>query len=221
MYQCIGIYGGTFDPIHYGHLRPVMDVYEKYRLDHIRFIPSAIPPHRQTPDTSTQLRVKLLSTAIDSISAFKLDLREVERGGQSYMFDTLQSLRQDFTEYSLVLILGLDAFLNLPQWHRWKELLNYCHIIVTQRPNHEIPTKQFSTKDWPEIISDYYHQFACHENSMLHKTLCGRIFLTEVTQLDISSSNIRERIKNKQSIDFLVPEKVKNLINKNNLYQSN
>jgi len=215
MEQTIGVYGGTFDPIHYGHLRPVMDVYEKYQLDHIRFIPSSIPPHRETPNTSIELRLKLIKAAIETIPAFKLDLREIDRGGKSYMVDTLKHLRQDYPNSSLALILGLDAFLNLPQWYCWQELLQYSHIIVTHRPNNEL-----SIDKWPEKIADYYNQHRTLEKSMLHTSLCGKIFLTEVIQLDISSSNIRKRIRNKQSIDFLLPENVIRLINQHHLYQT-
>ena len=106
----IGIYGGTFDPVHYGHLRPNLELCEVLQMDHVRFIPASIPPHRDEPQTSADKRLEMVSLAIEAEEKFVLDDREIRRGGASYMVDTLKSLRQDFPDHPLCLLMGMDAF---------------------------------------------------------------------------------------------------------------
>ena len=110
MPRMIGIYGGTFDPIHYGHLRPALDVLQQTGLDEVRFIPNRAPPHRESPVLSDQQRAELVQLAIADTPEFVLDERELKREGPSYMVDTLQSLKDEFPEDTLCLIMGMDAF---------------------------------------------------------------------------------------------------------------
>ena len=141
----IGIYGGTFDPVHYGHLRPAMDVYEAFALDEIRFIPCGQPPHRTQPVASAQQRLAMLHRAIADNPVFKVDDREVSRAGPSYMIDTLHSLRTDMPEADLYLILGMDAFAGFDRWHRWQDILLLCKLIITHRPEFEPDKVQLNT----------------------------------------------------------------------------
>ncbi|MFK5892473.1 MAG: nicotinate-nucleotide adenylyltransferase [Pseudomonadota bacterium] len=210
----IGIYGGTFDPVHFGHLRPALEVCETLGLEQIRFIPSYIPPHRQTPETSIENRLLMLETAISSEKCFVMDQREIKRQGHSYMLDTLKSLKNDFLDQPLCLILGLDAFLEINTWHCWEKLLSYCHFVVTRRPE----TEYDEISSWPPELQKLYQQHKAEHADELHKQLVGKIFFMHVTQLPISSSLIRQQLKNKLSIRYLLPDAVYDIITEKQLY---
>ena len=208
----IGLYGGTFDPIHYGHLRPNLELCEVLGLDHVRFIPAFLPPHRDKPQTTAEHRLEMVAQAIKEEQRFVLDDREIKRGGASYTVDTLKSIRQDFPDNPLCLLMGMDAFAGIDRWHHWQELLDYAHIVVSLRPG-----THFNAQQWPEAIQTFYQAHKADRES-IHQSLCGKIRLEPVTQLSISSTDIRNRLKNKQSIRFLMPESVINLIKYYNLY---
>lgn len=210
----IGIYGGTFDPVHYGHLRPNLELCEILDMEHVRFIPAFHPPLRDKPQTPAAIRLKMVALAIEPEPRFILDDREIKRGGISYMVDTLQSLRQDYPERPLCLLMGMDAFAAIDRWHHWQQLLDYAHIVVSQRPD----TTFNEIEHWPESIKDFYQQHKA-ERQEIRESLCGKIRLEPVTQLSISATDIRERLKNKHSIRFLVPDPVINLIKYYNLYE--
>ncbi len=200
MTKLIGLFGGTFDPVHYGHLRPALDVMQAADLHEVRFIPNRVPPHRDAPLLGDAQRAELVQLAIADTAGFLLDQRELQREGPSYMVDTLISLKQDFPESSLCLIVGMDAFSGLPQWHRWEALFELCHLIVTSRPGSELP--DFATKtDIALKISD--------DPKCLQQRPVGQILLQSVTQLDISASLIRQHLSNRQSTQFLLPEAVR------------
>lgn len=214
----IGIYGGTFDPIHYGHLRPCLELCETLGLDHVRFIPAFLPPHRNNPATEVEHRLEMVAQAIESETSFVLDDRDIMRGGPSYMVDTLKSLRRDFPDNPLCLLMGMDAFSGIERWYHWQELLGYAHIVVSQRPDTD-----FNALDlWSDSLSAFYqkHKYQQHraDQQSMHHSLCGTIRLETVTQLSISATDIRQRLKNNQSIRFLVPETVISLIECYNLY---
>src|SRR5690606_32888062 len=132
-----GIFGGTFDPIHYGHLRTALELKHVLDLAVVHFVPCANPPHRATPMTDGALRMRLVQAAIADEPGFVADDRELERAGLSYTVDTLFSLRAEFKARPICLLLGMDAFVSLPQWHRWNELLDLAHIVVAHRPGWE------------------------------------------------------------------------------------
>ncbi|MCU7940743.1 MAG: nicotinate-nucleotide adenylyltransferase [gamma proteobacterium symbiont of Bathyaustriella thionipta] len=209
----IGIYGGTFDPVHYGHLRPNLELCEIFALDHVRFIPAFAPPHREAPQTPAEQRLEMVAQAIEAESRFVLDDREIKRGGPSYTLDTLKSLRQDYPDNPLCLLMGMDAFAAIDCWYHWQELLDYAHIIVSQRPE----TDFHASEQWSTAVQALYEQHQA-ERKAISQTLCGKIRLEPVTQLSISATDIRNRLKNKQSIRFLMPEPVINLIKYYNLY---
>lgn len=215
----IGIYGGTFDPIHYGHLRPCLELCESLKLDHVRFIPAFLPPHRDNPATEVVHRLEMVKKAIDSEASFVLDEREIQRGGPSYMVDTLKSLRQDFPDNPLCLLMGMDAFSGIESWSHWQELLDYAHIIVTQRPDTDFHALDL----WSDSLNQFYQKYKSQNNNTsaqnIHNSLHGVIQLESVTQLSISATDIRKRLKNRQSIRFLTPEPVIKLIECYNLYQ--
>jgi len=200
MPKLIGIYGGTFDPIHYGHLRPALDVLQQVGLSEVRFIPNKIPPHREAPMLNDRQRAELVALAIDETPQFVLDDRELKREGASYMVETLQSLKGDFPNDSLCLMMGMDAFNGFQQWHEWQSILNLCHIIVTTRPGEKMA--EFAMRSpLVDILSD-------DPQSLLQRTF-GQILLQSVTQLDISASQIRRYLSLGQSTQYLLPETVR------------
>jgi nicotinate-nucleotide adenylyltransferase len=209
--EMIGIYGGTFDPIHYGHLRTALEVKEIVGLTELRFLPCREPPHRKPPVASPELRLKMLEAAMqDAEPGFHIDTRELNRPGPSYMVDTLASLRKDIAGESLALIVGLDAFSSLPSWHRWKALFDLAHLIVMRRPGIELV--------FSEELSPSLQERRVHESSQLASQTSGSIFFLEVTQLEISASLIRTMIQSGRNPRFLMPDSVLHFIRVERLY---
>ena len=207
MSRLIGILGGTFDPIHYGHLRPAYEVLCHTGLSQLRFIPNQQPPHREMPRLNAQLRCELIEMAIKAVPEFVLDKREIQREGLSYMVDTLDSLRADFADDALCLIMGLDAFKAFQSWHRWQDILNLSHLIVTTRPGYQ----------WHEmLLDDELQSRMTHQAGDLKRSQQGRILLQSVTQLDISSSQIREALRKGQGTHFLLPDTIREKLEQHN-----
>jgi len=200
----IGVLGGTFDPVHFGHLRPALEVMQAIGLQQVRFLPNRIPPHRETPWLNVANRLELLKTAIDDQPGFELDQRELQREGHSYMVDTLESLRADFPAHPICLILGMDAFLGLKQWHQWQRIPQLCHLVVTTRPGFEL--NNAFIQDLPATLAATASELTAEAK--------GRILLQSVTQLDISASQIRAMLAQRQSVRYLLPDEVNNKLMK-------
>jgi nicotinate-nucleotide adenylyltransferase len=209
----IGIYGGTFDPIHYGHLRTALDVKEAVGLDEVRFIPCQIPPHRGTPGATPEQRLAMLRAALtDAEPGFRIDTRELERAGPSYMVDTLGSIRADIGPAApLCLIVGLDAFLGLHRWHRWRQLFELAHILVMRRPG--------PAPDLPDELRAELDDRATATPEPLRHSPAGLIHFVPVTQIDISATQIRRAIAAGQSARYLTPDAVLDLIRRLGLYR--
>ena len=206
----IGIFGGTLDPVHYGHLRPLWEVKEALRFDQVRLIPSYIPPHRGQPGASAEQRLAMLKLAVADVAAFQVDERELQRGGPSYTVDTLQSLRDDLGSESICWVMGLDAFLNLDKWHRWSHLLDLAHIVVMQRPGSEHARSG--------AVAELVETHQAFDVNELRLAPAGLIYFQDVTQLDISATAIRSRLAKEQDVRFLMPDTVRNYIKSNRLY---
>ena len=206
----IGILGGTFDPIHFGHLRPALDVAEQLDLDQIRLIPSAVPPHRAPPQATAQQRLTMLQLAVKNNDRFVVDDRELHREGPSYTVDTLMSLRQQFPESQLYLLLGTDAFVEIQTWHQWPQLIELAHIVVMQRPDEIL--------DMSDELTRWYQQHLAADTA--HEQLAGAVWPVDVTQLAISATEIRGNISKGLSAKFLMPDAVMNLIEMLGLYSS-
>ena len=209
----IGIYGGTFDPIHFGHLRPALDVYQALPFSEIRFIPCGEPPHRQAPYASRQQRLAMLRLALANQSAFRIDERELRRKGPSFMMDTLKELRAECGKRPLCLIIGFDAFLGLPSWHQWQDIPKLAHLLVTHRPG--------CSKDEIESQSDLGRLLELRQmpTEILPQHPAGGIAFLPVTQLDISSTRIRELVAAGKDARYLLPDNVYELIKQEKLYQ--
>jgi len=208
----IGIFGGTFDPIHYGHLRSAFEVLQALRFEEIRFIPCGDPPHRGATFAAAESRLQMVEVAIKGQDGFTSDDREIRRDGPSYTIDTLTTLREEFPRRSLGLILGMDAFLGLSKWHRWDEILSVAHIVVAHRPGWKAP----DIGPLGEMISE----FGTHRVDELHDTQYGHIYIHAVTQLEISSTEIRDLVAAGRDARFLMPDAVKNVIEESRIYES-
>lgn len=196
----IGIFGGTFDPVHFGHLRPALEALEELGLAELRLIPVHVPAHRAMPAAGGDHRLELLRLATAGIAGFRVDTRELDRPGPSYMVDTLISLRREFPQRSLCLILGMDSFLALPHWHRWRELSELAHLVVLERPGSE-PPRQGELAQWlaPRQVD---------APAALNARPAGAVYFLPVTQLSISATRIRELIAAGRPPHFLLPEPV-------------
>ena len=208
----IGIFGGTFDPVHFGHLRPALEVARALEMAQIRFIPCFIPPHRDEPGATAAQRLRMLRLALAGVDEFVVDERELKRGGPSYMVDTLASLRQELGDAPVALILGRDAFAGLASWHRWWAVLELAHIVVLDRPGAALPQQG--------PVAGVLARHGVDDPAALHRCQAGRIWLQTVTQLDISATLIRRSVNEGGGCRFLTPEPVREYIEAQGLYLS-
>lgn len=209
--QSIGILGGTFDPIHYGHIKLALEAQQQLKLDQIRLIPVNIPPHRESPVANSVHRQAMIELAIKDKKTFYLDRRELESEEISYSINTLKSLREEYAEDSLCLILGRDAFNKIDSWKDWQELLHYAHIIVANRPN-ESPHK-ISTE-----LQTWIEKYQTTDQSQIQNNLSGQIYSINIPMLDISSSMIRQLYSEHKSVENLLPKSIQTYIKDNHLY---
>lgn len=211
----IGILGGTFNPIHFGHLRMAQELAEALSLNEVRFIPSANPPHKPVPQVSAKHRAAMVQLAIASNPLFKLDKRELLRVGNSYTYDTLRSLRDELgMQASITLLMGNDAFTKLNTWHRWDELLSLCHICLVARPH--LPNQP--KESLPKVLESYLQAHYTELGDDLAKHSFGLITMQHITALDISSTAIREAVQNQHSVRYLLPEDVLSYMQAHQLY---
>jgi nicotinate-nucleotide adenylyltransferase len=210
--QPIGVFGGTFDPVHVGHLRTAHELMTALGLAEVRFVPCRLPPHRPPAVAPEALRLRMLEAALEGLPGFRVDGRELRRPGLSYMVDTLASLRQEVGDRPLCLLLGLDAFLGLPTWHRWRDIPGLAHIVVAQRPGVAQPLEGEA--------GDLLQARGSTNPADLAKAPAGRVLLRDVTQLEISSSAIRALVAAGGDPRFLVPDAVLELIAKTHIYAS-
>ena len=209
--RTIGIFGGTFDPIHYGHLRTAYELQQAVSLDEVRFIPCGDPPHKNVTAANALQRFEMVEIAIRDHDKFIADDREVIREGASYTVDTLESLRSEYPNAALCLILGMDAFLGLPNWYQWKRILELANIIVAHRPGWRKPTDG----RLKEILMD---QSTAYPDE-LHWHHAGRIYIHAVTQLEIASSRIRDLVQAGNNTRFLLPDEVNEYILNSHCYK--
>ena len=201
----IGIFGGTFDPVHYGHIKPALSVKQDLKLTQLRFIPNKIPPHREIPWLNAEQRLSLLKSALQDIPDTIIDERELNRDGPSYMVDTLRSLKSDFPAESFCLIIGMDAFFAINTWFKWRELFDLCHLVVTTRPGFDQISiaGQMSAADY-----EFLSQKMTQDVNALSPLETGKILLQSVPQLDISSTQIRTKLLNAEDISQWLPDEV-------------
>lgn len=205
----IGIYGGTFDPVHFGHLRTALELKALFNLTEVRLIPCANPPHRAAPLTPATMRLHMLQLAVAGRKELIVDDCEINRSGPSYTVDTLRTLRAAHNNTPLLLFMGLDAFAGLENWHQWQQLFDYAHIVVITRPGFNIPTD----------LGIKAPRLTTHP-SALQQTPAGCLFFQPVTQLAISATAIRTSLSHGGDPSFLLPDTVLDFIWQHALYQT-
>lgn len=210
----IGILGGTFDPIHYGHLRLAQALADSLQLAEIRLIPTGKPWHRQAPVAAPQQRLEMAHLAIAGNPLFQIDDREVRHNAPGYTVDTLTALRQETgAAQSLCLLLGSDAFVGLPGWKHWKEIFDLAHLVVVARPGTELNESGLPPELWVELA-----RRKTGDPDELRQAACGKIMIQPYSPLDISSTRIRHGIKNGSSPRYLLPDSVLDYIHAHQLY---
>ena len=207
----VGILGGTFNPVHYGHLRSALELVERLQLQQLRLMPCAVPPHREAPTCSAAHRVAMVELAVAGEPRLACDARELQRSGKSYTIDSLVEMRSELAaDCSLCLVMGCDAVLGITQWHRWQELLDWAHIVVIARPGWDLPHTGVVAK-WLEN-----HRLDAAEALRLRPA--GGIIIEELRPLAISSTEIRELLGAGKSARYLLPEPVLDYIQTYKLY---
>ena len=213
MGKAVGIFGGTFDPVHFGHLRVALELQEGLDLERVLMIPAAHPPHRDTPSVSGEHRLRMLEHALTGQSLLVADRRELDRPGPSRTVDTLRSLRAEVGDASpLCLLLGLDAFLDLATWYQWEDIPQLAHIVVAHRPGWAVD--EASNNDALEPL----RRNEVTTPQALHTRPAGLLYHHQVTSLAISATLIRASIYGGGSAAYLVPAEVWRYIQLHNLY---
>ncbi|HDP4020435.1 TPA: nicotinate-nucleotide adenylyltransferase [Pseudomonas aeruginosa] len=207
----IGLFGGTFDPVHIGHMRSAVEMAEQFALDELRLLPNARPPHRETPQVSAAQRLAMVERAVAGVERLTVDPRELQRDKPSYTIDTLESVRAELAaDDQLFMLIGWDAFCGLPTWHRWEALLDHCHIVVLQRPD--------ADSEPPESLRDLLAARSVADPQAL-KGPGGQITFVWQTPLAVSATQIRALLGAGRSVRFLVPDAVLNYIEAHHLYR--
>ncbi len=206
----IGILGGTFDPIHYGHLRTALDVQEALELERIHFVPLKHAVHKKQPGTPGELRAAMVQAAVAQHPGFVMDDRELHNDRPSYSLYTLQSFRRQMPHTTLCFLLGMDAFRDFLNWHQPMEILRLAHLVVMHRPGEEMADVQLQQLVDERCVEDV---------EQLHRQLAGSILFQPVTQLAISATDIRQRAQQGSSLRYLLPDAVITIIEQLKLYQ--
>lgn len=206
----IAILGGTFNPIHHGHLRVAIEVKEALELAAVHLIPLLAPPHREPPNVSAHSRLEMIAAATSDEPELIADDREIRRGGISYSVETLRELRAENVSTPICMVVGTDAFAHLHTWRDWQELITLAHIVVVHRPGVDLPDDAPAHK--------LLEEFGTDEVADLHASPAGRFISISIPMLEISSTQIRSILHNGQSPRYLLPKSVLNIIREHELY---
>lgn len=209
-HKAIGILGGTFDPIHFGHLRMAIELYESLDLASVHIMPCFQPMHRKQPVASPHKRLAMVKCAVKNEHALYADDREIKRGGATYTIDTLLEIRAEMPDTPLCLLIGIDAFLGFASWHRANEILQHAHLIIAHRPNYQLPQTG--------VIAELLKSHLQHENAYIHGNQAGGILLRPITALEISATDIRKQIAMGRNPRYLLPDEVYDYIKQHGTY---
>ncbi len=207
----IGLLGGTFDPIHFGHLRMGLELCNDLDLANVHIIPCYQPVHRHAPAATPAQRLDMVKVAVSHEPTLYADDREIRRQGPSYMVDTVLELRAEKPNTPLCLLIGVDAFLNFQSWQRWQTILDHTHIILSHRPNYLMPLSG--------QIADLIKERLQTDTGFIHEHLAGGILLHPITALEISASAIRKQIALGRNPRYLLPDEVLNYIQQQGTYR--
>ncbi len=208
--RAVAIFGGTFDPVHYGHLRAAAEISERLKVSDFRLVPAGKPPHRRGTGAEAFHRLAMLELAVAAYSDLHVDEREVRRDGPSFMVETLESVRAQVGQVPLLLCVGQDAANQLDGWHRWQDLPKLAHLVVMTRPD--------SAPRYPAALAAVLEQRRVRRARDLMRSPAGLVCHVEVTQLAISSTDIRRQLARGWDPRFLLPATVLSYIRKHGLY---
>lgn len=208
----ICIYGGSFDPVHLGHIKTACAIQQQFPQAEIVFVPCKIPVLKNATQASTTQRVTMLQLALTAYPQFKLDLKEIERPTPSYMIDTLHSFRQQYGQHvPLILLLGFDAFLQLPQWHQWQRLLTQCHLLIMHRMGIDETIENV-------LLIDLLQQNETPSADELLTKPAGKIYRLNAGEYAVSSSWLRREIRLGHQVRSFLPSNVDDYIKQEKLY---
>lgn len=207
----IGLFGGTFDPVHQGHVNACRQIYDELSFDHLYMIPAFRPVHKDLPDVTIQQRLDMLILACETDGIIEYDDREIRRGGPSYTLLTLQEYRELYPEASLNFILGMDALEKFDTWYKWQEFLDYVNLVIVDRPG--------ANQQLNDNISSLVNDASCDDFSQFRASKKGLIYHSKRAMLAYSSTEVRENIHNQEKIVEMLPEKVLNYIHEQQLYR--
>jgi nicotinate-nucleotide adenylyltransferase len=208
--RTLGVLGGTFDPVHHGHLRLAIECREVLGLDEVRLLPARLPNLRDEPGATAADRLAMLEAAVEG-TGLTVDARELGGSGITYTVETLSALRHEAPRTSICFILGQDAFNGLPRWHRWQELLGHAHLVVATRPGYAPPQD--------EALQDLLVRTEIHDADGLKTRPCGNILLQSIPLLPISATDLRARVRGGRSLAALTPPAVAEYIEHHRLYR--
>ncbi|ESP94054.1 MULTISPECIES: nicotinate-nucleotide adenylyltransferase [Pseudoalteromonas] len=206
----IALFGGTFDPIHLGHINMAKQCLKELSLTSVSFMPNATPVHKKGPSIATEHRLAMLKLATKEESRFNIDTREITRTEPSYTVLTLQELRAEYPNTPIAFLMGMDSFNSLSSWYQWQTITQLCHIVVYARPGDKLtPCSQ---------LAQYLEQAKITCPDSLHLVQAGKCYFLSGEPFSAASSEIRTVIKSGQSVEPWLPESVITYINKNKLY---
>jgi len=200
----IGVFGGMFDPIHYGHLRTAHELFEILGLEALVFLPAGDPPHRAAPLADAETRLAMVQAAVQDDSRFLVDDREFRRAGPSYTVLTLEEMRAERGGQPIALIMGMDAFAGIDRWHRATELLSLAHMVIAMRPRATTPAEGH--------VAELLRDRRCTDPARLSASPAGLVYVSEGTQLDLSSSAVRDVVAAGRDPRYLMPEAARRII---------
>lgn len=207
----IGILGGSFDPVHHGHLRSALDICDALSLSSVHLLPNYMSPHKSVSHADDSHRLAMLELATSNCPQLTIDARELNTSSACFTVDTLENLRKLHPNQPLCFLMGMDSLRSFTHWHRWQDILKLCHLVVSARPGWDIPTEG----DCAALLD----QYQTTDYEQLHQQLAGCIFLHEAYPLSISSSEIRTLCRRDKSCQFLVPDSVNQYIRQHKLYR--
>lgn len=207
------IYGGTFDPIHLGHVVPVIEACEQLGVKQLHLLPCHIPPHKEAPGIDTQHRVEMIKLVCQHQPLFHLDSRELNRQSHSYSVETLREIRAQKPNVTILFFIGMDSLASLHKWYRWKEVLNYCHLVVCARPGYDLDSEKLN----PEL-EHYLEERICDDKNQLFKSPSGQVFVAKTSQIPVSSTEIRTKLASGEDVTDLIPDYVLSYIKQHQLY---
>ncbi|QIR15472.1 nicotinate-nucleotide adenylyltransferase [Shewanella aestuarii] len=213
----IGILGGTFDPIHFGHIKPALEIKQKLLLDEVWLMPNHIPPHKQSTNITTQHRLKMVQDVCLQYPQLQLCDIEINRDTPSYTVVTLQQLKQAYPQASFYFIMGMDSFINLPSWHLWQQLFELCHIVLCQRPGWTLPPDSPMQQVLNQRATTIA-QLIDNKNNTSQNTH-GDIIPVDICLQNISSTEIRQKVQSNQDISKLLAPCTINYIQQHHLYR--